>query len=441
LKNIRNILRGIFMIEVIKRIICVIAAAALFASAFSGCRKTPDENSGVSSEYTALEDVPDITADEIAAVKKLREQYESFVYAMTENTETFYGENGEINGFSALFCDWLTELFGIPFRPEIYEWGEMLAALENGEAHFTGEMTASEERRKTYYMTGAIAERSIKTYRIAGSPPLSSVAESRIPRYIFFGGTTTIDDVSALLDGEYEILLAYDIETVYNMLKSGEADAFFNESSAEASFDSYGDVIAEDFFPLTYSPVSLTAQNPDLEPVISVVQKALQSELRHLTELYNRGHQEYMKHKVSVLFTDEEREYIRNHPVIPVAAESDNYPVSFYNSREKQWQGIIFDVFGEINKLTGLSFEIVHEEFTVWDDLLKMLEEGKAAVISELVRSEEREGRFLWSDVTLLSDSYALLSKAEYRNININEILYMKVGTVKGSVYDEVFKS
>jgi hypothetical protein len=36
-----------------------------------------------------------------------------------------------------------------------------------------------------------------------------------------------------------------------------------------AAFDRYGDVFTEDFFPLTYAPVSFTTQNPELAPVIS----------------------------------------------------------------------------------------------------------------------------------------------------------------------------
>jgi hypothetical protein len=114
-----------------------------------------------------------------------------------------------------------------------------------------------------------------------------------------------------------------------------------------------------------YSPVSLSTRNPDLEPVISVMQKHLQSGgARNLTELYNQGLAGYRRHRVLSLLNDEERRYVREHIVngknIPILAEFDNYPVCFYNEREDAWQGIAIDVHKETEDLTGLRFTIVN---------------------------------------------------------------------------------
>jgi signal transduction histidine kinase/DNA-binding response OmpR family regulator len=413
---------------------------------FAGCEKSASTgNSGsdeASPRYTSFREIPGVTADEVRAIEALKREREFFVYAMTSNSEAFVGEDGEISGYAALFCQWLSELFGIPFVPALYQWGDLLAALADGEADFTGEMTATDERRKTYFMTGAIAERPVKILRIEDSPPLEAIARQRPLRYLFLGGTTTFDAVIVHLKGEYETILAYDNESIYNMLKSGQADAFFSEGPGEAAFDIYGDVIAEDFFPLIYSPVSLTTQNPALEPVISVVQKALQSgSIRYLIGLYNQGHREYMKHKFLIRLNEEEQAYIEAHPVVPFAAEYDNYPVSFYDTREKRWQGIAFEVLQEVRELTGLNFEVANDQRAEWPDLLKMLEDGKAAMISELIRSPYRENRFLWPDTSILNDHSALISKTEHHNININEILYLRVGMPKGTAHTELFKS
>jgi hypothetical protein len=59
-----------------------------------------------------------------------------------------------------------------------------------------------------------------------------------------------------------------DYSTIYKALKSREADAFFDESVAEAAFNIYDDIIIEDFLPVIYSPVSLTTKNQALRPVI-----------------------------------------------------------------------------------------------------------------------------------------------------------------------------
>ena len=413
----------------------------LFLSVFiTGCEKSFDDR--LSPVYTSYKDIPGVTDEDIRNIEALRAQYSSFVFGMNESTEAFYGENYEIRGYAALFCGWMTELFGIPFTPEIFEWRDLIEGLESGRIDFTGELTATAQRRKTYFMTDPIAERLVKYMRIMGSPSLSDIAVQRPLRYAFLEGSTTFDAVSMHEHNETEVIFVDDYDNAYEMLKSGKIDAFFDEGPAEAAFDIYGDVIAQDFFPLIYSAVSLAAQNPALEPVISVFQKALHNNgAHHLTELYKQGQEEYRRHKLFVLLDDKEFAYIHNHPIVSFAAESDNYPMSFYNTRENEWQGIIFDILAEVEKLSGLSFERVNSPSTEWPDLLKMLEDGNASMISELIKSKEREGRFLWTDTPILTDTYALLSRSDYHNIDVNEILYIKIGIMKDTAYSEIFQT
>jgi signal transduction histidine kinase/DNA-binding response OmpR family regulator/ABC-type amino acid transport substrate-binding protein len=437
--------------------ICSILAAGLLVCA-AGCRTEvkPEPQQGRYPEgslcaaeypvYTSFRTVPGVTEDEIAAIEALQERKEVFVYGMNLSTETFFDGNGEIRGYTALFCGWLTELFGIPFEPAVYEWGDLIAGLESGAIDFSGELTATEDRRKIYFMTNAIAERSIKFMRIVGSEKLSDIAKRRPLRYAFLKGTTTSDLILSHTRDPFETVFVNDYLTAYSMLKNDTIDAFFEEGIAEAAFDVYGDVTAEEFFPLIYGPVSLTSQNPSLEPVISIVQKTLQNGgMYYLIELYNAGQQEYMRHKFSLQLNEEERVYIREHinsgNTVPVLFEYDTYPVSFYNSQEEQWQGIAVDVIEEIENITGLSFTRFNDGFTEWSELLDMLETGKASMITELIRSAERENRFLWTDESYQTDYYALLSKSDFPDLKINEILYNRVGLIKGSAYAELFHS
>jgi hypothetical protein len=150
-------------------------AGALLLSGCGGTGRPQDKY----PEYTSYRDIPGITEEEITAIESLRVQRESFVYGMIATVEAFYNAEGQIEGYAVLFCRWLTELFGIPFTPAIYEWDHLLAGLESGAVDFSGELTATEERREKYYMTGAIAERSVKYMRIEGSQGLPEIAESR----------------------------------------------------------------------------------------------------------------------------------------------------------------------------------------------------------------------------------------------------------------------
>ncbi|MCL1940862.1 MAG: ATP-binding protein, partial [Synergistaceae bacterium] len=48
---------------------------------------------------------------------------------------------------------------------------------------------------------------------------------------------------------------------------------------------------------------------------------------------------------------------------------------------------------------------------------------------------------YIWPEAAFLSDNFALLSKSGHHNIKFNEIPYVKVGMVKGSVHAKLFKN
>jgi signal transduction histidine kinase/CheY-like chemotaxis protein len=411
------------------------AAASPFPAGVGGARYP---------QFDYYLDIPGLTDDEAAAIESLKARRGSFVYAMNPSTEAFVDRNGEIGGYSALFCEWLSALFGLPFVPAIYDWESMIAGLASFELDFTGELTATPERRETYFMTGTIAERSIKRMRIEGGEDLATLAKTRPLRYMFLEGTTAHGLVAPHIQDEFEAIFVGGYDSAYQMLKSGRADAFFEDAGVEAAFDVYGDVTAEDFFPLIFGPVSLSTQNPELLPVISAVQKALDNGAAyHLIRLYKDGQRDYLCHKLFMRLTDEEKAYIDAHSeaqtAIPIAAEYDNYPTSFYHAPTGEWQGTSFDVLRGIEDITGLRFEVANEPYTEWPELLRMLDEGRVALATELIPSEKRKGRYLWTDTAYQEDHYALLSAADYENVGINEIPYAKIGLIVDSAYAELF--
>ncbi|MDR0310174.1 MAG: transporter substrate-binding domain-containing protein, partial [Acidobacteriota bacterium] len=305
----------------VSRTVFLILATLIFVVASPGCKKSDavTRNSEM-PRYASFRDIPGVTDDEIKAVEEFRRKYSFFIYGSNPATEAFTDRDGKISGFSVLFCEWLTELFGIQFKPALYEWNELIDGLESGAIDFTGDLTATEERRKTsvddqdhiYFMTDAIASRVIKLIRHVDSMPLIDVAALRPLRYAFLRGTTTENEIKLHSNEEFKSIFIDDYSEAYDLLKSDKVDAFIDEGPAEAAFDVYGDIVARDFFPLIFSPVSLSTQKKELESVISVVQKALEGGgIQYITYLYNLGHEAYVKHKLSLQITDEELTYIK----------------------------------------------------------------------------------------------------------------------------------
>ena len=259
------------MLKGIRYIPCVTLVFALGLAVFSGCGKSPQVKPDLAVKPLSFRDVPGVTHDEINAIEALQKKYGSFVYGMSPSTEAFTGKDGEIQGYSALFCNWLTGMFGVPFRTEFYEWGDLLKGLESGEVDFTGELMTNSERRKSYFMTSPIAERSLKIYRVRGSEAPETIIKSRPPRYAFLKGSVLNVDVIENAEYHFETVFIDDYNTVYRMLKNGEIDAFFGMDTSDAAFVEFSDVVTEDFSPLIFKSSCLSAQRAELAPLISVV--------------------------------------------------------------------------------------------------------------------------------------------------------------------------
>ncbi|WP_461251916.1 PAS domain-containing protein, partial [Treponema sp. R8-4-B8] len=163
--------------------------------------------------------------------------------------------------------------------------------------------------------------------------------------------------------------------------------------------------------------------------------------LEYLAGLQKRGHQQYLVNKMQSLLTEEERLYITEHPRIPVAAEFNNYPISFYDTRANKWEGIFFDALDEItNLITGLVFDPINSPSTQTYELNAMLENGDAMILSELFRAKENEGHFLWAETPILTDNYAFITKSDFHNIDIGEVYFLRVALRKKSHYADLFK-
>ena len=420
--------------------VCLVYVLVLLLPLFAWTGAAPSEPA-ILDDYSQI---PGITAAQIEAVKAIQAKYARFTLAtMPQNTECFYDERGELGGVIPMLCQWLTDIFGIPFEPAFYDWPDTLAGLADHSIDFTGEITVTPEREEYLFMTDSIGERTIKVIRRSGSKKLSDSTPTDPIRCCFLKGTTAYDYVEPYVS-DIIVVYADSLSDVHTLFAEDRIDAFVVDSNAESVFDGSGAFIAEDFWPVIYTPVSLATQNPDLAPIIELVQQLLNSQHgRHFSDIYERGYAEYMQHKLSMQLTPAEKDYIRQRressASIPFIVEFDSYPVSFYNNREQKWQGASYDILMEIGKLTGLNFVPANASDAPWVDLLPMLRSGSASMATELIHSPDRVGNYLWAEDPYLTDYYALLSLAEYADVGVHEIGSVRVGQVMESAYAEFF--
>ncbi|MCL1941057.1 MAG: transporter substrate-binding domain-containing protein, partial [Synergistaceae bacterium] len=415
-------------------IICVVSVLLLRSSS----------ETAQSEPYKSYKDIPGVTPGDIEKIESIIKEFPSFTYGVNITTESFLMDEGRIGGFSSLLCARLSELFGIKFIPKEYTWDELIDQLDSEKIDFTGELTPTPERRSKYFMTDAIVQRMIKIFTSNRAEKLRDIAKERKIICAFLDGSTTYLAVKDKWNLPFEAVFLPDDDAIAWQLGNNEIDAYIEESIEEAYFDDYDFIKTDIFYPLTYSPVSITTKNPKLEPVIDVIQKYLRNEGAYeLTHLYNQGMSDYYKNKLKSNLTDEEKEYIEKHSTpenaISFAAEMDNYPASFYNVQEDEFQGIALDILDEISEITGLSIKIGTNKKSLWAEILSGLEEGKFSFVAELIPTEKRKGRFLWTKEPYCTNFYAMLSRADFPYVDINQSLYMNIGLIEDTAYADVF--
>jgi signal transduction histidine kinase/CheY-like chemotaxis protein/HPt (histidine-containing phosphotransfer) domain-containing protein len=397
------------------------------------------------SGYHSYRDIPFVSEEEIAAIEALRAENNTLIYGSILSKESFFSEDGEIKGYTSLFCNWLTEVFGITFEPRICSWDEMTAGLESFEIDFTDEIPHELRYREIYFMTNPIAGRIIKRISIKNDKGAASASRYRVPRYGFLENSPVQDMVLPYLEDAYTIITAKNHVQAYEMLKTDEIDVFFETEAVEAIFEFYDDVTVENFYPVIHIPVSLATRNPELAPVISVLEKYINSGGAHyLIDLYDAGSMEYMRYRLFNLLTTEELEYLTAHQNsdtgIATGTRHDSYPISFYNEEEQQWQGIAVDILREIETLTGMEFQIASTKTDEWFTMRKLLEEHEISIVDYFVQAPELESRFIWADVPYKRDHYAFISKLQYPDINFIEASYSRIGVISNSTFMTVLE-
>ena len=396
-------------------------------------------------EQMSYRNISGITQEDIEAIGRLKTERGKLVYGMTKSTEAFLmAESGQPSGFAAIFAEELSRVFDIPIELKILAWGDLMDEFTAGTVDLTSELTANEERRKAYYMSAPIADRMMSIFTRVSGEPLETIKKSRKPRYAFLEGTLMYDWVLEAEGDSFEAAFAADLGEMTELLLAGEVDAFFEESIVAVTIES-ANVTSENYIPLYYASVSLATADPGLAPLICAVDQYIASGYSdQLAFFYKEGERAYQRHKVYSQMNEEERAYIQQHIQndlpIPAIFESENFPNSFWNSREREFQGVAIDILNKISELTGLRFENINTPEGTWAQNMAALEAGKAAIISEMIVTPERTNRFIWVENPYAIDYFAMVSLQDAPDATVFQILHSRVAIQDGTAAADMFE-
>ena len=427
-----------------RQVIAIIFALLLVVAGISGCssnEKTAGFDIGSVESYR---DIPGVTGEETAAIEALKSTRGSLSYGSVLSTESFVLPDGSHAGFTVLFCELLSDLFGIPFVQELHSRDAIVNGFNNGSIDFSSVCSSTQEQTQPHFATIPLAEHSLKVFtyggrRIDGEKDIDGLT-------VGFYETTAIArsilDVYPTLG--FETVYIQNTSNIIEMLRSGLIDAFVDEETTAVLFDEHYTISSKTVFPLVYSPVSMATANPDLKPILSVIDKYLVAGgFGKLDELYKAGRRNYTNYMLRRSFNAEERLYLETLAAsgsrVPVAYEVGNYPVSFYNENDRNFQGIAPDILAEIGELTGIEFQVVTDGSSIWSETLSKLKTGEVSLVSELPYTENWKNDFLWADHPYHISHYAFLSKSDIPDLKMHQVMWTTVGHIEESAFGEIF--
>ncbi len=133
--------------------------------------------------------------------------------------------------------------------------------------------------------------------------------------------------------------------------------------------------------------------------------------------------------------TPEEKQWLREHPVIRLAPDPDSAPIEWF-SPEGQFKGISADYVDLIEQRLGIKFDIIHAES--WSAVLEMARNRQVDVLSAAAASPRRE-EFLLFTSPHITVSGVIVSA---RGLNsIEELTGRKVAVVNDYIWDDLLTS
>lgn len=424
-----------------KRTIIFLITAFFILSAAAGCGK--GSGSKPIDKITSYKEIPGVNQADINAVEALKARYDKFIYGAMYSTEVFE-RNGSYAGFTPEFCKLLSNLFGIEFEIEECDWENLENELKSS-VDFTGELTPTDDRVGYYYMTHPIAERLLKIFMREDNAEIKFEFDIKGMTIGFLKRSVNDKTIKKAYPVSFDAVEAETLTDAARMVRDRSINAFVCESSSDPAFDNAEgeiNITSLNFFPTVHSSVSMATANSELEPIIKIVNKYIEAGgIDVLYKLYKDGDYEYAKNKLNKSFSLDEKKYLGDNKKVRVHVEHDNYPVSFYNEKEKKFQGMAVDVLYEIGRLTDIEFEIVSTKNTTWDEIKTSVENNIIPMATQILITDDRRDWCIWTDVPYGRSYYAFISKADFPDLASFQVVQTKVSVLIASGKITVYKN
>ncbi len=130
--------------------------------------------------------------------------------------------------------------------------------------------------------------------------------------------------------------------------------------------------------------------------------------------------------------SEEEQEWLDNHPVISFAGDPTWPPIDYFDGSQK---GLISDYLSEIETILGLTFDYVQLES--WEAVLKAIENKEVDVIAGSFH-ESRKDIMIFSEI-IIDVPYIIITRNDFtEEITLSNLHTKTVATVEGWIMNQI---
>ncbi|MGL1862666.1 MAG: transporter substrate-binding domain-containing protein [Pseudodesulfovibrio sp.] len=305
-----------------------------------------------------------------------------------------YRINGTPAGYSVDYVKLLAKRLGIQLQFVKDTWANLLKKAENKELDLVHTIFNSPAERQKYLNFTRPYKRVINVIAVRdGVTGIDELKDLSSKTVALIKGDSVAQLVAKLVpDAEY--LYFDDYTSLLKAVSTGKADGTVLELPLLAhhirSLSLTNLKIAAEFTNIGDRDQQYRlAVRKDWPLFVSILEKAMdslqQGELAQLENNWMRLPEDGPKQSVEL--TEEEKNWISEHPVLKVASEP-NWPPLEYRDEKNRHKGINAEVLQLVGKRVGLKFEPVYDE---WNTLLKKLQAKELDICAGLNQTPNRE--------------------------------------------------
>ncbi|MCW8930391.1 MAG: transporter substrate-binding domain-containing protein [Gammaproteobacteria bacterium] len=347
----------------------------------------------------------------------------------------FMDNEGEHNGIVHDFIENISQQLGVELNivpgPT---FNKMLDKVKKGELKFATTIVKTEERSENLWFS----EPYFTAYKVIlsrkGGTSYYSPEELSGKVVVMEEGYFTIKILENLYP-EIKIKQVPSTLDALNEVSWGKADAYIGNgavvqwlmqahqiSNLEVSGDSK----------IKPSPQRFAVnKDPQWQPLVGIINKALKNiDTRQRNKIYQQWLSDSRfvdKTSHALNLTSEERNWLKEHPVIDIGVDGNWPPIDFLNS-EGEHSGIAHDFMTKISDLLNVEFNVITGP--TFNEMLSKLTKGKLKLATSIVKTRERSKK-LWFTDPFFTVQKVIISKKHSHSFRTAESLFGKLVAIE----------